>query len=83
MIRETFIPCSVGIFDTEYTITDYSDKILVKIPCVNRVDNSGNLGFWYATFDDETDKAIIREMASNKKPYIERGENIISLSDLL
>jgi hypothetical protein len=78
-MERTNINCTVGIYDTWYTFDDYGEKIVVKVPSIKWVYNSGSLSFEHRVVTDLVKIAAIREMVANDELANSEGETIDNL----
>lgn len=62
------IPVKFDIWDTQYTITDYGDRMSIKCPCrkyERRNSQSWGLGHYTETVTSPNTIALIRKMAQS------------------
>lgn len=62
------IPVKFDIWDTQYTITDYGDRMSIKCPCrkyERRNSQSLGLGHYTETVTNPNQIALIRKMAQS------------------
>lgn len=48
------IPCTEGIYDTEYVCREYKDKIVITKPFIKWVNSTGSLDFEKITWPKKT-----------------------------
>lgn len=62
------IPVTFDIWDTQYTITDYGDRMSIKCPCrkyERRNSQSWGLGHYTETVTHQNQIALIRKVAES------------------
>ena len=79
--QTTKIDVRCGIYDSEYTIRDYGDKITVKAPYIKWVDNSGNLDFVTTTVTHIAAMRVLRYMVEEDCLITDDGETIQDILD--
>jgi len=61
-MKKKTIDCTVDIWDTEYTMRDYGDRIILTVPITVWRNNSGTLNFQKIKLTKKTTMDIIRKM---------------------
>jgi hypothetical protein len=80
-IEVSTIDCKCGIYDTEYTMRDYGDKIMVTSPTVKWENNSGSLDFEKTTITNKRTIDVVRKMFEDEDLVNEDQEVLQDILD--
>ena len=75
------IDCTTGIYDTEFTITDYGMCMIIVYPYVRWENNTGCLDFGTARVRSWADMMHVREMIDNDTLCSDDGT--VTITDIL
>ena len=75
MTTKNYIDVKCGIYDTQYTVRDHGDHIIVVAPYIKWVGNSGNLAFSSSRIDDAAGITLIRAMVEADETIIGYDNN--------